>query len=387
MVMNEDYYQLLEVPRTASEAEIKKAYRRLARKYHPDVNPGNKAAEDKFKKLSAAFEILSDPKKKKLYDEFGEDAAKFGFDEKKAESFRAYRAAASSGGGFSSYGAGAPDIDLGEIFGEMFGRAGGGAVGFDFGDAVGPRRTGPAAGEELTLRVQVALADAVRGAERTVQISRPGRCSACAGRGDSGAPTSCATCGGTGRTRRGRGAIAFASACPTCNGTGRAAPPCGSCAGSGLVDELKTLTFRIPPGVGTGSRIRLGGQGAAGPRGGPAGDLYVETELLEHPLVRREGDDLYMDLPVTVPEAILGAEVTVPTFQGNVAVTIPRGSQSGKKMRLRGRGVPHLRGDGAGDLYLVVRILVPEDADGEALDAVEKLKRAYRADVRAELRL
>lgn len=390
MVMSEDYYQLLEVPRTASDAEIKKAYRRLARKHHPDVNPGSKPSEEKFKKVTAAFEVLSDPRKRRLYDEFGEDAARFGFDEKKADAFRAYRQAAAGGGrpgGFDFAGAGGPEVDLGEIFGEMFGRAGG--MGVDFGEVLGGagRRAGPGRGEDLTVRVQVTLAEVVRGAERSIQLAKPGRCGPCGGRGEAGPGSTCGACGGSGRSRRSRGPLGLSGACPSCGGSGRVAPACGTCRGSGLTEELKTLTFKIPAGVSAGSRIRLAGQGAAGARGGPWGDLYVETEVLEHPLVRREGDDLYMDLPVTVPEAMAGAQVVVPTFQGEVTMTVPRGSQSGKRLRLRGRGVPRLKGEGAGDLYLVLRVMVPEDADASALAAAEQLGSAYRGDVRAELRL
>lgn len=339
--MAEDLYQLLGVPRSASDDEVKKAYRRLARKHHPDVNPGDKAAEDKFKKLSAAFEVLGDPKKRKLYDEFGEDAAKIGFDEKKAEQYRAYRAAASSPGsrgygrGGIPYDMGGAGVDIGDLFGELFGRAGGGGggVGFDpgelFGRAAG-RRAGPVPGDDLSARVGLSLAEALQGTERTLNVRRP--------------------------------------------------RPDGS-------EESKQLTVKIPPGVQTGSKVRLAGQGTAGERGGPPGDLYIETEVAEHPLVRREGDDLHMDLPVTVSEALLGAEVRVPTFQGDVTVRVPPGAQSGKKMRLRGRGAPSLRGGPPGDLYLNLQVRVPEEPDDAARAAAEALARAYRGDVRAQLKL
>jgi molecular chaperone DnaJ len=392
--MAEDYYQLLEVPRTAADADIKKAYRRLARKYHPDVNPG-KAAEEKFKKLSAAYEVLGDPKKRKLYDEFGEDAVKIGFDEKKAEAYRAYQAqarAAGAGGGrggipFDFGGAGG-DVDLSEILGDLFGRAGGmgGMGGVDFGGPAA-RRQGPTRGEDLNTRVQVTLAEAVVGGERAISLTRPGRCTRCDGRGEVGAVSTCATCGGSGQVKRGRGPIAFASPCPTCGGSGRSANPCDRCDGTGVVPESKNLTFKIPPGVQTGSKIRLGGQGAAGMRGGQPGDLYIETEVLPHPRVRREGDDLSMDLPITVPEAILGAEVRVPTFQGEVTLTLPAGSQSGRKLRLKGRGVPSLKGGTPGDFYVVLQVVVPDQRTAEVEDAARKLKDAYRTDVRNDVRL
>ncbi len=384
--MADDYYQRLGVSRTASEDEIKKAYRKLARKYHPDVNPGNKGAEEKFKQLSEAFEVLSNPQKRKLYDEFGDDAAKMGFDDKKADAYRAYRAGAGArAGGGSPFGGGGA-VNLEDLFGEIFGRAGGG-VDFDGGNPYDVEETGPTRGEDLTTRVQLGLKDAVTGTERSLTVTKPGRCGTCDGKGVRGAVTTCATCGGTGRTKRRRGPLQFSGACPTCHGTGRSAPTCPTCDGSGLVEETKTLTVKIPPGVTTGSKVRLAGQGAAGARGGPPGDLYIETELLPHPLVRREGDDLLLDLPITVPEALLGAEVKVPTFDGEVTVTVPQGSQSGRKMRLRGRGVPALKGGSRGDLYLVLKIVVPEQLSPDARAAAEQLRRAYGRDVRDDVKL
>ncbi|AGC45937.1 putative chaperone protein DnaJ [Myxococcus stipitatus DSM 14675] len=338
--MADDYYQILGVDRTASEDVIKKAYRKLARQHHPDVNPGNKAAEEKFKQIGSAFDVLSDPKKRKLYDEFGEDAEKIGFDEKKAEAYRQYRAAASRGGaGGIPYGG--EDFDLGDLFNDLFGRrggasAGGGGAGFDVGDVFGRGRRRPAAGPErgndLSTQVRITLAEAVTGTERTLSVTRPSR-----------------------------------------TGTGP--------------DEPTRLTVKIPAGVQTGSKVRLAGQGAPGLRGGPAGDLYIETEVVEHPLVRREGDDLHVDLPVTVSEAMLGAEVRVPTFQGEVTVKVPSGSQSGRQMRLKGRGVPSLKGGAPGDLYLHLQVKVPDTDTPEARAAAETLSRAYSDDVRRELTL
>jgi molecular chaperone DnaJ len=386
--MADDYYQILEVARTASAEDIKKAFRKLARKHHPDVNPGNKAAEERFKQLNTAFEVLSDPKKRKLYDEFGEDAAKLGFDEQKAEAYRAYRSARANGGGvggipFSGRGV---DFDLGDIFGDIFGRAGAG--GFDIGEILGRRagQASPERGEDLSTRVAISLAEAITGTERALSVTRPGRCQRCNGKGAAGRTGPCPTCKGTGRTRRSAG-MPFAGACPTCNGTGQAAEPCSACGGSGVTEETTRLTVKIPPGVQTGSKVRLAGQGAAGTRGAPPGDLYIETEVADHPLVRREGDDLLMDLPVTITEALLGAEVKVPTFQGEVTVKVPPGSQSGRKMRLKGRGAPSLKGGAGGDLYLVLQVKVPEETTPEVRAAAEALARAYAGDVRRELKL
>ncbi|WP_434344856.1 DnaJ C-terminal domain-containing protein [Myxococcus virescens] len=391
--MADDYYQTLGVDRSASAEDVKKAYRKLARKYHPDVNPGNKAAEEKFKQVSAAFEVLSDTRKRKLYDEFGPDAEKIGFDEKKAEAYRAYKASAgSAGAGGIPYGA--EGFDLGDLFGDLFGGRGGGAAGgapggFDIGEMFGrrARNAGPERGEDLTVRVLLTLAEAVSGTERPLAFNRPGRCSTCSGRGTSGPVSTCNVCNGTGRSRRSGSLFGGAGACPNCHGTGKAAPPCPQCGGSGVKEELARLTVKIPAGVHTGSKVRLSGQGAAGTRGGPPGDLYIETEVAEHPLVRREGDDLHLDLPVTVSEALLGADVRVPTFQGEVTVKVLPHSQSGRRMRLKGRGVPSLKGGAQGDLYLHLQVKVPEETTAEARAAAEALARAYQGDVRRELTL
>jgi len=383
--MAEDFYQILGVPRGAADAEIKKAYRKLARKYHPDVNPNNKSAEEKFKQISAAFEVLSDPKKRKLYDEFGEDAQKIGFDEKKAETLRAYRAAGRSGAGMP-FGEG-QQVDLGDLFGDLFGRGDGGGFDFGLGADEGMGASGPMRGEDITARVQLSLNEAVTGTERVLSVTRPGRCPTCNGAGVRGPVTTCPTCNGTGRVRRGGGRLSFAVTCPTCQGTGKAAKPCETCGGTGRVEETVRLTVKIPPGVQTGSKVRLAGQGAAGIRGGPPGDLYIETEVLPHPLVRREGNDLMLDLPVTVPEAMFGSEVRVPTFSGDVTVKIPPGSQTGRKMRLKGRGVPSLKGNGKGDLYLTLQVMVPDSSNPDARAGAEKMQRAYARDVRSEVRL
>jgi DnaJ-class molecular chaperone len=317
--MVSDFYQRLGVTRSASADDIKKAYRKLARQYHPDHNPGDKAAEEKFKQLNEAFEVLSDPAKRRMYDEFGDDAAKLGWDEKKAEQFRAYRGGAGRPGmggmPFNfDFGGGDPSTsaaDFESILREMFGGAGGGRS----------RRHGPRAGGDLAVDVQVTLGEAVLGGERTLNL------------------------------------------------------------------HGRRLTVKIPAGVDTGSRVRLGGQGEPGERGGPPGDLFLDVTVEPHPLVRREDQDLYMDLPVTVKEAALGAEVRVPIFGGSGTVSIKPGTQSGTKLRLRGKGVPALRGGQAGDLYLVVMVKLPEHLDEHSKKALETIEKHYHHDVRAGLSL
>ncbi len=318
--MAEDYYQRLGVSQKASDDEIKKAYRKLAKKYHPDVNPGNKQAEEKFKQIGEAFDVLGDAKKRKLYDEFGEDAAKLGWDEKKADQYRAYRnprGRSGNGGGQGfhfdfggGHAGGAEGFDFESILGEMFAAQGRG------------RRRGPMPGADVTAKLQVTLEEAVKGGERSFSMS-----------------------------------------------TG------------------KRLTVKIPAGVATGSKIRLQGQGEPGDHGGPSGDLFLEIEVLPHPLVRREGDDLYMDLPVTVREAMLGADVRVPTFFGSGVITLKPGTQSGVKVRLKGKGAPSLTGGAPGDMYLVVQVLVPDDADAGLKKAAEALDAGYKHDVRSGLKL
>jgi len=316
MAKDQDLYAILGVSRTASADELKKAYRRLARKYHPDVNPGDKAAEEKFKEVNNAFEILSDPKKRPLYDELGMDAAKIGWDPQKAAAYRQWR----SGGagprgagpaGFEGFGfdTGEP-VDLGDLFGEIFG----GSRGAGFGRRAAAR---PAKGADLVDRIDIDLADAVRGRELDLRV------------------------------------------------------------------DGKKLSVKVPAGVADGGRIRLAGQGGAGARGGPAGDLYLEVHIRPHPTVRREGDDLTVHLPITVGEAIAGATVPLPTFDGMVQLKIPAGTQSGQRLRLRGKGVPHLRGGGRGDLYAEVRVMVPTGSEAKELG--KSLDKLYAEPVRAGL--
>lgn len=314
--MAEDYYQRLGVSRQASDEEIKKAYRRQAKKFHPDINKA-KGAEETFKGLSGAYEVLGDKRKRALYDELGEDAEKIGFDEKKADAFRQYKAAQAAGGGrrpsgfpegmnfdFEGQG-GASGADFESILGQMFGQA----------------RNRPRKGDDYTMKVQISLAEAVTGAERNVQV----------------------------------------------NG--------------------KRLTVKIPAGVSTGSQVRVQGQGGAGTKSAAPGDLFLEIEVFVHPLMRREGNDLYLDVPVTVGEAISGAEVTVPTFTGEGTVTIKPGTQSGLKMRLKGKGVPSLERGPTGDMYLVIQIRVPAEADATARKAAAEIDRAYAEPVRKSLKL
>ncbi|HCF60422.1 MAG TPA: molecular chaperone DnaJ [Myxococcales bacterium] len=389
MAAERDLYEILGVSRTASADEIKKAFRKLARKYHPDVNPGNKQAEDRFKEINAAFEVLSDPEKRKLYDELGADALRIGFDPEKARAYRQWRSAQQSGapqGGFPGFEYG-EEFDLGDIFESLFGGVG----------RARRRGRGPAgaevsqrAGEDLTLEIEIGLREAVKGGERTIGFRRPGRCERCAGTGvlpGGGRGRTCPTCEGSGQARTSRGPFSFSGTCPTCNGSGKVPNACPKCGGAGTVLEEARITVKVPAGVADGSKIRLAGQGAAGVRGGPPGDLFLVPRIATHPHVRREGHDLYMSLPVTVREALEGGEVRCPTFDGDVTLKIPAGSQSGRKLRLRGLGIPSLKGGPRGDLYVELLIVLPTQLDEAARKAVAELERAYPDDVRAGVRL
>ena len=382
-----DPYSVLGVAKTASADEIKKAYRKLAKKLHPDMNPGDKKAEERFKEVSAAFEILGDPKRRSLYDEFGEISTRPGFDEQKAREFQRQAAAGFGGtGGFRGFegftggagGAGFDPADLGSMFEDLF------------GGRQRPRaRRGPEAipGEDAEADLDVDLRDAVLGAERELAVKRPARCPECKGSGARpGSRTqTCPECHGTGQVRMGG---VLATTCPRCQGEGTLRDPCPRCGGDGSIQETARLKVRIPPGVETGSRVRLPGQGGPGQRGGEPGDLYLRITVREHPTVRVHGRDLMLDLPITPMEALAGAEVTTPTFEGPVKLKIPPGSQSGRKLRLRGRGLPALKGGATGaprgDLYVVLQIVLPEDSP-KAREGAAALQKLYTVDVRKDV--
>jgi molecular chaperone DnaJ len=367
-----DLYAILGVARTASADEIRKAYRKLARAHHPDVNPGNREAEERFKAVSEAYDVLGDAEKRKLYDEFGMAGMQAGFDAQQARAQREQaaewrrRSAESQGfGRYSSF----EDV-LGDIFGP-----GGGSVEVRGADAE----------SDLTIE----LLDAVRGLSTDLAIQREEACPACEGSGaDPATAGDCPDCHGSGRLRVGTGPMAFTRTCPRCGGAGRIATGhCPTCGGSGRRRASERLTVRIPAGVDTGSRVRVAGKGAPGSGGAPPGDLYIRVTVRPHPLLERRGDDLYMDLPVTVSETVLGATIEVPTPDGPVRVKVPALSQAGRQLRVKGRGVPHLRGGGRGDLYLRLVVHVPERASAAAADAARALDAAYVRPPREGLRL
>jgi molecular chaperone DnaJ len=369
-----DYYQILGVERSASLEDIRKAYRKLARKYHPDINPGNKEAENKFKDLSVAYEVLGDADKRKLYDEFGEAGLAAGFDADKARTYRQWQQQAGRSGGGYEYNV----DDLGDMFGDLGGIFGGGRR----------TRSGPARGEDIEAAMDIDFLDAVRGFQTSLNLQRSVQCETCHGSGTrpGSSPTTCPECGGTGAKSVVQGPLQFKATCPRCNGTGQLpGDPCATCGGTGRVVRTETIRVNIPPGAEAGKRIRLRGKGEAGVRGGPAGDLYIMPRIRPHPILTRSGRDLSMELPITVGEAVRGASVDVPTPVGAVKVKIPAGAQSGQQLRVRGRGVPAHGKEPAGDLYLRLMVQVPKNEI--AHDVVEKIDRAYKDDVRKDVRL
>jgi len=342
----EDYYQLLGVSRNASDDEIKKSFRRLAMKYHPDRNRDNPEAEEQFKKIKEAHDVLSDPKKRSAYDQFGHA----GVDP-------------SMGGGAGFGGGNFSDI-FGDVFGDIFGGGGRG-------------RGGAQRGSDLRYNLEITLEEAVAGTEVKIPIPTLVTCKSCNGSGANkgSSVVTCPTCHGHGAVRMQQGFFAVQQTCPTCRGSGKQIKdPCRSCHGQGRTQDTKTLSVKIPPGVDTGDRIRLSGEGEAGEAGGPPGDLYVQVGVKEHPIFTRDGANLYCEVPISFPKACLGGEVEVPTLSGKVALKIPPETQTGRQFRLSGKGVKPVRGGTTGDLLCRVRIETPVHLNKEQTELIEQLE-------------
>lgn len=326
-----DYYEVLGVERDVSEKDLKKAYRRVAMKFHPDRNPDDKEAEDKFKEASEAYEILSDSQKRAAYDQFGHAGVE----------------GAAGGGGAGGFG-NFSDI-FGDVFGDIFGGGRGG-------------RGGPARGSDLRYTLELSLEDAVRGTTVKIKVPTLVACDPCDGTGakKGSSPKTCTTCGGHGQVRMQQGFFSVQQTCPNCHGKGKiVSDPCTSCHGRGRLEETKTLSVKVPPGVDTGDRIRLSGEGEAGVDGGPAGDLYVQMSVQQHPIFERDGNNLYCEVPISFVDAALGGELEVPTLDGRVKLKVPEGTQTGKLFRLRGKGVAPVRGGSTGDLMCRVLVETP----------------------------
>ena len=356
MAEKRDYYEVLGIQKGASEDEIKKAYKKLARKYHPDMNPGDKEAEEKFKEVNEANEVLSDPEKKARYDQFG---------------FAGVDPNYGAGAGGGAYGGGFDFGDLGDIFGSFFGG------GFGGGQRRNPNA--PQRGESIRASVSVSFTEAAFGCEKSVTLERSEQCPTCKGNGcaPGTTPEICPDCHGTGtvQTRRQTPMGVFASngPCRKCGGTGRLIhQPCPDCRGTGAVRKRKTIKVNIPAGIDHGQTISLRGQGNAGRNGGPAGDLLITVMVQPHELFRRDGVDVFCEAPITFAQAVLGAELEIPTIDGKVKYSIPEGTQTGTVFRLKGKGIPVLNGRGRGDQYVTVTIETPRNLNREQKDALKK---------------
>ncbi|WP_018177872.1 molecular chaperone DnaJ [Jongsikchunia kroppenstedtii] len=381
--LEHDYYKELGVTREASSDEIKKAYRRLARELHPDANPGDTAAEERFKRVSEAHSVLSDPAKRKEYDE---TRNMFG-----GGGFRAGNGAGAAGGrfgggGFSGGGAGGAEFNINDLFGDGAAAASGGA---GLGDLFGglfnrqPRSGGtrPRRGNDLETETTLSFRDAVQGVTMPITLTSPSPCTTCHGSGakPGTSPRVCPTCNGSGAVSRNQGAFGFSEPCPDCLGTGsKIDDPCPDCNGNGVMVRTRTINVRIPPGIEDGGRIRLAGQGEAGLRGAPSGDLYVSVKVNTDKLFTRSGHDLKVTLPVSFSELVLGTTVSVPTLDGTVGVKIPAGTADGRTLRVRGRGAPK-RAGGAGDLLVTVKVAVPTGLDEASTEALRKYAAAEKA--------
>jgi molecular chaperone DnaJ len=375
----QDYYELLGVARKAGAKDIRTAFRKLARKYHPDLNPGDKSSEDKFKQLQEAYDVLSDSKKRAMYDQHGfysdnmprggpgrgagDGDADINFD------FGGF----DFGGGSGAAGSGSSFRDL---FGQFFSGGGRGRAGME------PERE---PGGDLEYQIEIDFWDAVRGAVMKLSVTRMDACETCHGTGAVGSPQTCNVCGGTGTIQQAAGKMKFNVPCTRCGGTGKLRTACKTCGGEGRVRRTETIDVRIPAGVANGGRVRVPGKGNAGTMGAPAGDLYLRVDVKPHEFFERRGDDLYTKIPVSVPEATLGAKIEVPTIDGRSLVRIPPGTNSGKTLRLKEKGVPSARNGARGDQYVEIQVVVPQPTDERVRNLMKELESVAPDDPRKDL--
>ena len=373
-----DFYQTLGISKNASPEEIKKAYRKLARKWHPDINPGNKEAEQKFREISEAHECLSNQEKRKIYDEFGENGLRSGFDAEKARQYQQWssfqqREGAGGGQEFGRY------HSYEDLFGNLF-DSGMGGMSFD--------TTRSTRGRDIEHDMSIDLISALKGFETELTMQKMKQCTDCKGTGmDPHAHiVSCATCGGSGHINVAQGPMPFTRTCSDCQGRGQTGKMCVQCSGAGRVPGTERIKVTIPKGVKEGTKVRVAGKGEPG-FNGHAGDLYLIIHVKEHPLLTRKGDNLHMEVPVTVREAITGGRITIPTIDGPVNLTIPPGSQSGQILKLRGRGAFNTKTKREGNLMVTLIVKVPKTDDQEIREIAEKIDRFYKGDIRGGLKL
>ncbi len=370
-----DYYQILGVKKDANADEIKKAYRRLARKYHPDVNPNDKTSEDKFKEVQEAYDILSDEKKRKVFDKFGYYADNLDVNSP-------FGASAGTGQGFDFSGFNWENT-------QTSGGSGGGSFSDIFSDLFGgksskqqtqpePPRALPKKGADIEIPLALSFEESVTGYSTNLTVNRTEQCSRCQGAGDTGGTVSmCGTCKGTGQLQKIGGSLQFSKPCQDCEGTGRRRPPCSQCNGKGTTPKNEQVKIKIPAGVDTGSRVRVAGKGYGGRLGAPSGDLFIITNVGKHKYFTRKGDNIYVTVPITVAEAALGAKIEVPTIEGKAQLKIPAGTQSAQKFRLSQRGVPSLRNPNLrGDQFIEVQITLPRIISEETKDILRQFEKA-----------
>ena len=370
----QDYYELLGVPRKAAAKDIRTAFRKLARKYHPDLNPGDKSSEDKFKQLQEAYDVLSDTKKRAMYDQYGfysehgptsgpgaadaGDAVNFDF------------------GGFDFGGeSSAGGSSFRDLFSQFFSAGG-------RGRAASPQSE---PGSDLEYQIEIDFWDAVRGSVKKLQVTHLDACETCHGTGAIGSPQTCSVCGGKGTIQQTAGKMKFNVPCTRCGGTGKVRTMCRTCNGEGRVRRAEPIDVRIPAGVANGARVRVPGKGNAGTMGAPAGDLYLRVVVHPHEFFERRGDDIYTKIPVTVSEATLGAKIEVPTIDGRSLVRIPPGTNSGKTLRLRDKGVPSARNGARGDQYVEIQVVVPPPTDERVRKLMKELESVAPSDPRKDL--
>ena len=365
-----DYYNILGVKKDAKSDEIKKAYRRLARKHHPDVNPNDKVSEDKFKEVQEAYDILSDEKKRKVFDRFGYYADNLDADSP-------YSTGATSGGGggfdFSTGPTGGTGSSFRDIFSDLFGGSGGTGARAQ----PEPPKPMPKKGRDIEIPLALSFEEAFAGLTTNITVNRSEQCSRCQGAGDTGGPVvTCPTCSGTGQVMRTGGRLQFSQACNDCEGTGRRRQPCSVCHGKGVTPKSEQVKIRIPPGVDTGSRVRIPKKGHGGRLGAEPGDLYILTNVGKHKFLERKGDNIYITVPITVSEAALGTKIEVPTVEGKAQLKIPSGTESGQKFRLRERGFPSLRNPKLrGDQFIEVKLTLPRIISEETKEVLRQFEK------------
>jgi molecular chaperone DnaJ len=380
-----DFYQILGISKNASEEQVKKAYRKLARKWHPDINPGNKEAELKFKDISMAYDVLGKPEKRKLYDEFGEEGLQSGFDSQKAREYKKWsgfqhdqanwEGKATDFGRYQSYEDIFRDIDdRGEQFYE------------DYGNFHSSRSV---TGRDIEYELEIDLVSALKGFETDLSIRKQKICPDCGGIGTDlhSQEGLCLNCGGTGRVNVARGPMKFTRTCSQCGGKGKTSKLCSHCSGRGSVIDMERIRVNIPQGVKEGSRVRVAGKGEPGLGGGRAGDLYLIIHIKPHPFLKREDDNIFMEVPVSVAEAMAGSTITIPTIDGHVNLKIPPQSQSGQLFKLKGKGAVDPKTKKKGDLFVKLIVKVPKTKNNEILEAARNMEKFYTDDIRAEIKI